>query len=57
MLAARYAADFCMLMIRLTSYMGVDDFNEVWFYYSDYIYQDEDADCKLAISGEHESHE
>ena len=27
MLAERYASDFCMLMIRFTSHMGVDDFN------------------------------
>lgn len=51
MLAARYAADFCSLMIRLTSHMGVEDFNDVWFFYSDYIYQDEDDDCKEAVRG------
>ena len=49
MLAARYAADFCMLMIRLTSHMGVDDFNDNWFFFSDFIYQDEDLDCQHAI--------
>lgn len=49
MLAERYASDFCMLMIRLTSHMGVDDFNNNWFYFSDFIYQDEDLDCQHAI--------
>lgn len=48
-LADRYAAEFCMLMARLTSHMGVDDFNENWFYFSDFIYQDEDLDCQYAI--------
>ena len=49
LLADRYAADFCMLMIRLTSHMGVDDFNNNWFFFSDFIYQDEDLDCQHAI--------
>ena len=49
LLAERYAADFCRLMIRLTSHMGVDDFNNNWFFYSDFIYQDEDPDCQHAI--------
>ena len=49
LLAKRYAADFCSLMIRLTSHMGVDDFNNNWFFYSDFIYQDEDLDCQHAI--------
>lgn len=49
LLAERYAADFCSLMIRLTSHMGVDDFNNNWFFYSDFIYQDEDLDCQHAI--------
>ena len=51
LLAARYAADFTMLMIRLTSHMGVEDFNDNWFFFSDYIYQDEDSDCQEAIKG------
>lgn len=49
LLADRYAADFCMLMIRFTSHMGVDDFNNNWFFFSDFIYQDEDLDCQHAI--------
>lgn len=47
--AERDASDFCRLMIRLTSHMGVDDFNNNWFFYSDFIYQDEDLDCQHAI--------
>ena len=49
LLADRYAAEFCMLMARLTSHMCVDDFNENWFYFSDFIYQDEDLDCQYAV--------
>ena len=49
MLAAKYAADFTMLMIRLTSHMEVEDFNDNWFFFSDFIYQDEDSDCQMAI--------
>ena len=48
-LAEHYASDFCRLMIRLTSHMGVDDFNNNWFFFSDFIYQDEDLDCQHAI--------
>ena len=36
-------------MIKFTSHMGVDDFNNNWFFYSDFIYQDEDLDCQHAI--------
>ncbi len=49
LLAERYASDFCMLTIRLTSHMGVDDFNNNWFFFSDFIYQDEDLDCQHAV--------
>ena len=48
-LAERYASDFCRLMIRFTSHMDVDDFNNNWFFFSDFIYQDEDPDCQHAI--------
>ena len=51
MQAEKYAADFTMLMIRLKSHMGVEDFNDNWFYFSDFIYQDEDDDCEQAIKG------
>ena len=47
--AARDAAVFITLLTRLTSHMDIDDFNTNWFYYSDYIYQDEDLDCQHAI--------
>ena len=36
-------------MIKFTSHMGVGDFNNNWFFYSDFIYQDEDLDCQHAI--------
>ena len=49
MLADHDAAEFCRLMIRFTSHMGVDDFNNNWFFFSDFIYQDEDLDCQHAI--------
>ena len=49
LLAERDASDFCRLMIRFTSHMGVDDFNNNWFFFSDFIYQDEDLDCQHAI--------
>lgn len=47
--AERDASDFCRLMMRLTSHMGVEDFNDNWFFFSDFIYQDEDPDCQRAI--------
>jgi hypothetical protein len=48
-LAECYASVFCMLLIRLTTHMSVDDFNNNWFFFSDFIYQDEDPDCQHAI--------
>lgn len=33
---------FLRSLIRLTSHTNVDDFNNYWFFLSDYIYQDED---------------
>jgi hypothetical protein len=39
-MADRDAALFALLLSRLTSHMGTDDFNSNWSYYSDYIYQD-----------------
>ena len=57
MLAARYAAEFTMLMIRLTSHMEVEDFNDNWFFYSDFIYQDEDDDCQMAIKAKQKEEE
>ena len=50
-LAELYASDFCRLMIKLTSHMNIEDFNDNWFYFSDFIYQDEDLDCQKAIDG------
>ena len=49
LLAERDAADFCRLMIKLTSHMNIEDFNDNWFFFSDFIYQDEDLDCQQAI--------
>ena len=43
------AALFVSLLIRFTSHMNLDDFNSNWFFYSDYIYQDEDLDAQEAI--------
>ena len=57
MQAEKYAADFTMLMIRLTSHMGVEDFNDNWFYFSDFIYQDEDSDCQMAIKAKQKEEE
>ena len=57
MQAEKYAADFTMLMIRLTSHMGVEDFNDNWFYFSDFIYQDEDDDCQMAITAKQKEEE
>ncbi len=36
-------------LIRLTAHMGLDDFNSNWFFYSDYIYQDEDLDAQECV--------
>lgn len=57
MQAEKYAADFTMLIIRLTSHMGVEDFNENWFFFSDFIYQDEDDDCQMAIKAKQKEEE
>ena len=48
-MAGRDAALFSRLLIRLSSHCGVDDFNTNWFYYSDYIYQDEDINAQESI--------
>ena len=29
--------------------MSLDDFNTNWFFYSDYIYQDEDLDAQESV--------
>lgn len=50
--AARDAAVFVSLLSRLTAHQGIDDFNTNWFFYSDYIYQDEDADAYESVNGE-----
>ena len=55
--AERDAADFCRLMMKLTSHMNNEDFNDNWFYFSDFIYQDEDQDCKMAIEGKRKEDE
>ena len=47
--AAQEAALLVSCLIRLTAHMSVDDFNKNWFYYSDYIYQDEDLDAQEAL--------
>ena len=36
-------------LIRLTAHMGLDDFNSNWFFFSDYIYQDEDLDAQECV--------
>ena len=41
-IAAHEAALMVSSLIHLTAHMGLDDFNSNWFYYSDYIYQDEE---------------
>ena len=48
-LSEQEAALFVQLLIRITAHMSLDDFNENWFFYSDYIYQDEDLDAQEAI--------
>ena len=42
--AEQEAAQLVSLLIRFTSHMDIDDFNTNWFFYSDYIYQDEDEE-------------
>ena len=37
------------LLIRFSSHMSLDDFNTNWFFYSDYIYQDEDLDAQESV--------
>lgn len=48
-LSAQEAASFVALLIRFTSHMSLDDFNTNWFFYSDYIYQDEDIDAQESL--------
>ena len=48
-IAAHEAALMVSCMIRLTAHMGIDDFNTNWFFYSDYIYQDEDLDAQECV--------
>ena len=44
------AALLVTLLARFTSHMSIDDFNTNWFFYSDYIYQDEDEDARENVS-------
>jgi hypothetical protein len=48
-IAAHEAALLVSSLIRLTAHMGLDDFNSNWFFYSDYIYQDEDIDAQESL--------
>lgn len=48
-IAAHEAAILVSSLIRLTAHMGLDDFNSNWFFYSDYIYQDEDLDAQECV--------
>ena len=48
--AEQDAAMMVSLLIRFTSNMDIDDFNTNWFFYSDYIYQDEDEDARENVS-------
>ena len=50
--AEREAALLVSLFIRLTAHMDLDDFNTNWFFYSDYIYQDEVPECQDALDDE-----
>lgn len=48
-IAAHEAALMVSCLIRLTAHMGLDDFNSNWFFFSDYIYQDEDLDAQECV--------
>lgn len=48
-LSSQEAACFVSLLIRFSSHMSLDDFNTNWFFYSDYIYQDEDIDAQESL--------
>ena len=52
-LANRDAALLVSLLTRLTAHMNLDEFNTQWFYYSDYIYQDENIDAQKNIQNDH----
>ena len=49
-MAEQDAALLVTLLARFTSHMSIDDFNTNWFFYSDYIYQDEDEDARENVS-------
>ena len=51
-LADHEAAQLVSLLIRFTSHMDVDDFNTNWFFFSDYIYQDEDEEARENVRQE-----
>ena len=48
--AEQDAAMMVSLLIRFTSNMDIGDFNTNWFFYSDYIYQDEDEEARENVS-------
>ena len=48
-LSTQEASCFVALLIRFSSHMSLDDFNTNWFFYSDYIYQDEDLDAQESL--------
>lgn len=50
--AARDAALFITLLARLTSHMDLDDFNTHWYFYADYVYQDEDSEAQECVQSE-----
>ena len=51
-MAEQEAAQFVALLARFTSHMGIDDFNNNWFFFSDYIYQDEDEEARESVRNE-----
>lgn len=51
-LAEHDAALLVYLLIRFTSHMSIDDFNSNWFFYSDYIYQDEDENARESVEND-----
>lgn len=48
-IAAKEATVMVRSLIRLSAHMDVDDFNTNWFFYSDYIYQDEDDEAQESL--------
>ena len=48
-ISAHEAALMVSSLIRLTAHMGLDDFNSNWFFFSDYIDQDEDLDAQECV--------